>query len=98
MTGQGTFIDGLRLPELENAVHAVFVRSIEPHGRLVSIDSTDAAAMLTASTVNNAPAHGTAGHTASATASDADACALGNVFAWMVVRLTQDRLKRRNAA
>ena len=54
--------------------------------------------MLTASTASTAPAHGTAGHTASATASDAEACALGNVFAWMVVLSTHDRLKRRNAA
>ena len=45
MTGHGTFIDGLRLPELDGAIHAVFVRSIEPHGRLVSIDAADAMAM-----------------------------------------------------
>jgi carbon-monoxide dehydrogenase large subunit len=45
LTGQGTFIDGLRLGELEGALHAVFVRSIEPHGRLVSIDTTVAASM-----------------------------------------------------
>ena len=45
LTGQGTFIDGLRLPELDGALHAVFVRSIEPHGRLVSVDTTDAATM-----------------------------------------------------
>ncbi|HEX3087446.1 MAG TPA: xanthine dehydrogenase family protein molybdopterin-binding subunit [Ilumatobacteraceae bacterium] len=45
LVGRGTFIDGLRLPELDGALHAVFVRSIEPHGRLVSIDATDASAM-----------------------------------------------------
>ncbi|HSB86472.1 MAG TPA: xanthine dehydrogenase family protein molybdopterin-binding subunit, partial [Ilumatobacteraceae bacterium] len=45
LTGQGTFIDGLRLPELEGALHAVFVRSIEPHGTLVSVDTTEATAM-----------------------------------------------------
>ena len=45
LRGQGTFIDGLRLPELDGALHAVFVRSIEPHGRLVSVDTTDAATM-----------------------------------------------------
>ena len=45
LTGKGTFIDGLRLPELDGALHAVFVRSIEPHGRLVSVDTTDASAM-----------------------------------------------------
>jgi xanthine dehydrogenase molybdopterin-binding subunit B len=43
--GRGTFIDGLRLPELDGALHAVFVRSIEPHGRLESIDVTEASAM-----------------------------------------------------
>lgn len=45
LRGEGTFIDGLRLPELDGALHAVFVRSIEPHGRLVSVDTSDAAAM-----------------------------------------------------
>ena len=45
ITGRGTFIDGLRLPELDGALHAVFVRSIEPHGRLVSIDTADATTM-----------------------------------------------------
>jgi aerobic carbon-monoxide dehydrogenase large subunit len=45
LRGQGTFIDGLRLAELDGALHAVFVRSIEPHGRLVSVDTTQAAAM-----------------------------------------------------
>ncbi len=46
ITGRGTFIDGLRLPELDGALHAVFVRSIEPHGRLVSIDTADATTMF----------------------------------------------------
>ncbi|MEP7045500.1 MAG: xanthine dehydrogenase family protein molybdopterin-binding subunit [Ilumatobacteraceae bacterium] len=45
LLGQGTFIDGLRLPELEGALHAVFVRSIEPHGNLISVDTTEAASM-----------------------------------------------------
>ena len=45
LRGEGTFIDGLRLPELDGALHAVFVRSIEPHGRLVTIDTAEAAAM-----------------------------------------------------
>ncbi|MGZ4671803.1 MAG: xanthine dehydrogenase family protein molybdopterin-binding subunit [Ilumatobacteraceae bacterium] len=45
LTGLGTFIDGLRLPALDGALHAVFVRSIEPHGRLVGVDAADASAM-----------------------------------------------------
>ena len=45
LRGRGTFIDGLRLAELDGALHAVFVRSIEPHGRLVSVDTAEAAAM-----------------------------------------------------
>ncbi|HEX2784543.1 MAG TPA: xanthine dehydrogenase family protein molybdopterin-binding subunit [Ilumatobacteraceae bacterium] len=45
LRGRGTFIDGLRLAELEGALHAAFVRSIEPHGRLVSVDTSGAAAM-----------------------------------------------------
>ncbi len=45
LRGQGTFIDGLRLAGLDGALHAVFVRSIEPHGRLVSVDISVAAAM-----------------------------------------------------
>jgi aerobic carbon-monoxide dehydrogenase large subunit len=45
ISGKGTFIDGLRLPELDGALHAVFVRSIEPHGRLVSVDTTAAREM-----------------------------------------------------
>ena len=45
LRGEGTFIDGLRLPELEGPLHAAFVRSIEPHGRLVSIDPSTAHAL-----------------------------------------------------
>ena len=45
LRGHGTFIDGLRLPELDGALHAVFVRSIEPHGRLVSVETSEAVAM-----------------------------------------------------
>lgn len=45
LRGEGTFIDGLHLPELDGALHAVFVRSIEPHGKLVSVDISGAAAM-----------------------------------------------------
>ena len=45
LRGEGTFIDGLRLPELEGALHAVFVRSIEAHSTLLSIDTAEAAAM-----------------------------------------------------
>ncbi len=42
LIGQGTFIDGLDLPELAGAYHAVFVRSIEPHARIVSVDTAAA--------------------------------------------------------
>jgi len=42
LRGEGTFIDGLRSPELDGALHAAFVRSVEPHGRLVSIDASAA--------------------------------------------------------
>jgi len=44
LRGQGTFIDGLRVPELEGAYHAAFVRSTEPHARIVSIDTSEALA------------------------------------------------------
>jgi carbon-monoxide dehydrogenase large subunit len=43
--GSGTFIDGDRRPELDGAVHAVFVRSTEPHARLVDVDISDARQM-----------------------------------------------------
>lgn len=45
LRGEGTFIGGLRLPELEGAVHAAFVRSIEPHGRITQIDTSTALEM-----------------------------------------------------
>lgn len=45
LVGEGTFIDGLNLAELDGAYHAVFVRSIEPHARLVALDTADASAM-----------------------------------------------------
>jgi aerobic carbon-monoxide dehydrogenase large subunit len=44
LRGEGTFIDGLAAPELAGAYHAVFVRSIEPHARIVSIDVSEALA------------------------------------------------------
>ena len=44
LRGQGTFIDGLRDPALAGAYHAVFVRSLEPHARLLSVDTSDAVA------------------------------------------------------
>ena len=40
--GQGTFIDGLRHPLLEGALHGHFVRSIEAHARLASVDVSEA--------------------------------------------------------
>ncbi|MCP5027753.1 MAG: xanthine dehydrogenase family protein molybdopterin-binding subunit [Actinomycetia bacterium] len=43
--GAGTFIDGLRAPELDGALHAHFVRSVEPHARIVGIDSSEALEM-----------------------------------------------------
>src|SRR5438034_10088760 len=51
--------------------------------------------MLIASTPNTTAATGAAGANASAPASEAEACPLGNVFARMLVRLTQNRLNRR---
>ncbi len=44
LLGHGTFIDGLRTPELGDAVHAHFVRSIEAHARLRSVDVSEAVA------------------------------------------------------
>ncbi|MGF1595800.1 MAG: xanthine dehydrogenase family protein molybdopterin-binding subunit [Acidimicrobiales bacterium] len=38
LQGRGTYIDGLRHPALDGALHAVFVRSIEPHARLAAVD------------------------------------------------------------
>ncbi len=46
LRGQGTFIAGLRVPELDGALHVAFVRSIEPHARLIGIDADDALAMV----------------------------------------------------
>lgn len=45
LMGAGTFIGNLRLPELEGAAHAAFIRSIEPHAAIVSIELEDALAM-----------------------------------------------------
>jgi len=45
LRGRGTFIDGLRHPRARRCRDAVFVRSIEPHGRLVSIDASAASVM-----------------------------------------------------
>ena len=44
LVGRTTFIDGLDVPELAGALHVHFVRSIEPHARLRSVDTSDAAA------------------------------------------------------
>ncbi len=44
LRGLGTFIDNLRLPELDGALHAVFVRSLEPHGVLRGVEVHDALA------------------------------------------------------
>ncbi len=42
LRGESTYIDGLDIPELAGAAQAVFVRSIEPHARLASVDVTGA--------------------------------------------------------
>ena len=42
LLGRGTFIDNLRLPELEGSLQAVFVRSVEPHARITGIDADEA--------------------------------------------------------
>ena len=42
LRGRGTFIDGLQIPDLDGAAHAVFVRSTESHARLIGIDVDDA--------------------------------------------------------
>ena len=42
LTGQGRFIDDIRLP---GTLHAAFVRSPHPHARILGID-TDAASMM----------------------------------------------------
>jgi carbon-monoxide dehydrogenase large subunit len=45
LRGEGTFIDGLRRPELAGALHAAFVRSPEAHARILAFDTADAARM-----------------------------------------------------
>jgi carbon-monoxide dehydrogenase large subunit len=45
LRGEGTFIDGLRRPELAGALHAVFVRSTESHAKIVHVDTADATVM-----------------------------------------------------
>jgi aerobic carbon-monoxide dehydrogenase large subunit len=45
LRGRGTFIDGLRVPELEGACYAAFVRSTIAHATITSIDITEAAAI-----------------------------------------------------
>jgi aerobic carbon-monoxide dehydrogenase large subunit len=45
LRGRGTFIDGLRVPELEGACFATFVRSTIAHATITSIDTTEAAAL-----------------------------------------------------
>ncbi|MDH4146467.1 MAG: xanthine dehydrogenase family protein molybdopterin-binding subunit [Acidimicrobiia bacterium] len=45
LLGHGTFIDNLRVPELDGALFGVFVRSSEAHARLVSVDASEALAM-----------------------------------------------------
>ncbi len=45
LRGKGTFIDGLRVPELEGACFAAFVRSTIAHATITSIDTTETAAL-----------------------------------------------------
>ncbi len=45
LQGRGSFIDGLRIAELDGALYAHFVRSIEPHATLVAVDTADALAV-----------------------------------------------------
>lgn len=45
LRGEGTFIAGLKHPALEGAAHCAFVRSTEPHGRIISIDTAGAESM-----------------------------------------------------
>ena len=40
--GEGSFIGGLRAPELDGALHAHFVRSVEPHARIPRVDVSEA--------------------------------------------------------
>ncbi len=45
LRGEGTFIDNLRLPQLEGACFAAFVRSTIAHASISSIDTSDAVAL-----------------------------------------------------
>lgn len=45
LRGRGTFIDSLRIPELEGAYYAAFVRSTIAHATVTSIDTADAASL-----------------------------------------------------
>jgi aerobic carbon-monoxide dehydrogenase large subunit len=45
LRGRGTFIDNLRVPELEGACFAAFVRSTIAHATITSIDVSEAAAL-----------------------------------------------------
>jgi aerobic carbon-monoxide dehydrogenase large subunit len=45
LRGRGTFIDGLRIPELADACHAFFVRSTQAHATITAIDTTEAVAI-----------------------------------------------------
>jgi aerobic carbon-monoxide dehydrogenase large subunit len=45
LRGKGTFIENLRVPELEGACFATFVRSTIAHATITSIDSSEAAAL-----------------------------------------------------
>jgi aerobic carbon-monoxide dehydrogenase large subunit len=45
LRGEGTFIDNLRVPELQDACFAAFVRSTIAHATITSIDTTEAAAL-----------------------------------------------------
>jgi aerobic carbon-monoxide dehydrogenase large subunit len=40
LRGEGTFIDNLRLPELDGACFAAFVRSTIAHATITAIDTT----------------------------------------------------------
>ncbi len=45
LRGRGTFIDNLRIPELEEACFAAFVRSTIAHATITSIDTTETSAL-----------------------------------------------------
>ena len=60
LTGQGTFIDNLDLGP--DKAHVVFVRSTVAHARIVSIDTTEAAAMAGVLAVYTAADLGLAAH------------------------------------